>query len=91
MEGPDYLRFVLALAFVLALMGVVAHLLKRFGTGRFSMPSKNDKRLTIIETRMVDTRHKLALVKCDDQEHLLLISPESQCVIQTNIKKAASQ
>lgn len=91
MEGPDYIRFVLALAFVLALMGIVAHLLKRYGTGRFAMPSKTDKRLTVIETRMVDSRHKLALVKCDDQEHLLLISPENQCVIQSNIKKTASQ
>lgn len=90
MEGPDYIRFILALAFVLALMGIIAHLLKRYGAGRFSMPGKTDRRLTVLETRMVDSRHKLALVKCDDQEHLLLISPDNQCVIQSNIKKASN-
>jgi flagellar protein FliO/FliZ len=91
MDGPDYLRFVLALAFVLALMGILAHLIKRMGWGKIGMPGKKEKRLAVLELRALDSRHRLALVKCDAREYLLLLSPESQCVVDSNFQKAAPE
>jgi len=86
MEGPDYLRFVLALAFVLALMGLLGYLAKRFGWGGIGkmMPGK---RLAVLESRPLDGRHKLVLTKCDDREYLLLLSHDHGSVIADLSKK----
>ncbi len=77
----DYLRFILALAFVLALMGLVAYGLRRFGLDRLSLGGPAKKRLSVLETRLIDHRHKLVLVACDGREHLLLLGPQGQTVI----------
>src|SRR5690349_15594611 len=90
MEGPDYMRFVLALAFVLALMGILGHLAKRLGWGKLSMGTKNGQRLSLVETRHIDGRHKLALVKCDGREYLLVLGPDHSRVIDNNIAKDAA-
>lgn len=88
MEWSEYLRFVFALAFVLALMGLLALLARRTGLGRMALGS--GRRLALIELRSIDTRHKLALVKCDDREHLIVLGPQGQTVIDTNVTPAPS-
>lgn len=90
MDGPDYLRFVLALAFVLALMGLLAHLAKRMGWGKFAIGSAPGSRLSLIETRHIDARHKLALVKCDGREFLLVLGPDHSRIVADLSKKDAA-
>ncbi len=85
----DYLRFVFALAFVLALMGILALVFKRSGLGKIAMGLGAGRRLTLIEVRTLDSRHKLALVKCDDREHLIVLGPQGHTVIDTNIPTPA--
>lgn len=90
MEGPDYLRFVLALVFVLALMGILAQVVKRMGWGKFAIGMKNGRqRLSLLETRHIDGRHKLALVKCDEREYLLMLGPDHSRVIDQISKRDA--
>lgn len=87
--GPhDYLKLVLALAFVLALMGVVAQLAKRGGLG--TAMAGRGKRLAVLEARQIDARHKLVLVKCDEREHLLVLSPDDTRIIDNNVPPKAT-
>lgn len=84
MGAQDYIRFILALCAVLAMMGLLAYALKRYGVGGAPLPGMK-RRLNVLETRPLDHRHKLVIVKCDDREHLLLLGPQGQSVVDANI------
>ncbi len=84
MGASDYLRFILSLAFVLALMVLLSYIVRRTGLGTAN-PLGRNKRLNIQETRQIDPRHKLVLIKCDDREHLVILGPQGQTIIDSNI------
>jgi flagellar protein FliO/FliZ len=82
----DYLRFMLALAFVLGLILGAALLAKRFGIGNQApMRLRGQKRLAIVESMALDTKHRLLLVRRDQTEHLIVIGGMSDLVIETGI------
>ena len=87
MEIADYLRFALALAFVLGLIGILAIVAKRFGMApRISKGlGTSDKRLRIVDVATVDAKRRLVLVRRDDVEHLILLGPTSETVVETGI------
>lgn len=89
MGAHDYLKFILSLGFVLALMGLLAYAMRRAGLGKMGLTGMN-KRLGVLETRPIDHRHKLVLVKCDDREHLIILGPQGQTVIDANIPTKAT-
>lgn len=76
--GTSLLRGLLALIFVLALIGVLTALARRFGWG-YSGRFRRDRghRLSISETIPLDARRRLVLVRRDDVEHLLLLGAGS--------------
>ncbi|MDD9876713.1 MAG: flagellar biosynthetic protein FliO [Magnetovibrio sp.] len=87
MDTADYLRFALALIFVLGLIGVLASVARKAG---FGFPAKainpdGKRRLSIVEITALDSRRRLALIRRDDVEHLLLLTPTSEVVIETGI------
>lgn len=89
MEWADYMRFVLSLGFVLGLIGLCAAGVKRFGLlpGMSAMSSRTkERRIKIIETLPIDTKNRVVLLRFDNQEHLLLIGPESGSVIEAGMK-----
>lgn len=90
MELMDYFRFLLALVFVLGLIGVLATLARRAGLGFPAAAIKpgNKRRLSVVEVTAVDGRRRMVLVRRDDVEHLLLISPTSETVIEKGIATA---
>lgn len=87
MEGMDYLRFLLALIFVLGLIGILAAVARRAGWGFPSTVIKpgRTRRLSVVEVTPVDSRRRMVLIRRDNIEHLLLISPTSEKVIERNI------
>ena len=87
MEAMDYFRFLLALVFVLGLIGVLATLGRRAGLGFPAAAIKpgRKRRLSVVEVTAVDGRRRMVLVRRDDVEHLLLISPTSETVIERGI------
>ncbi len=92
MDLEVYLRFVLALIFVLGLIGGLALLARRFGFGgRMIIQAGQKQRLSITEVRPVDGRHKLVLVKRDGIEHLLMIGPANTLVIENDVPPAIAQ
>ena len=75
MAPSDFLRAVFALVLTLGLIGLAAVALRRYGPGalsRFGAPKK-DRRLTVIESLVLDPARRLVLVSCDGQERLLLL------------------
>ena len=83
MDITDYLRFVFALAFVIALILILAVLAKRYGLGYRTISKRTMKRrLSISEIMPLDGKRKLVLVRRDDQEHLLLIGGMNDLVVE---------
>lgn len=76
MAGVDFLRFVGALLVVIALMLGFAYVMRRWGSRLPDLMGNSgpDKRLAVLETRAIDARTKLVLVRRDSREHLLVIS-----------------
>jgi flagellar protein FliO/FliZ len=82
----DIVRLVAALVFVLALIGLLAWLLRRFGP---TMRLGRVGRLALVESIAVDSRRRLLLVRRDQTEHLLLIGGTGDLVIETGITSAS--
>ncbi|CAN7593316.1 flagellar biosynthetic protein FliO [Phenylobacterium sp. LjRoot225] len=71
----DFARAFFALALTLGLLGLCAVALRRFGPdvlARFAAPRK-ERRLTVVETLVLDPSRRLVLVSCDGRERLLLL------------------
>lgn len=80
----DFLKFVAALAFVLALMGGLALVLKRLNLGQTQL-SPTKKRLKTLEILPLDARRKLVLLQRDNIQHLVILGPSGETVIESGI------
>lgn len=87
MDFGNYLRFVLALLFVLGLIGVFAALLRRYGVGMASAPMRKGakRRLQVVEVLALDAKRRAVLMRRDDVEHLVVLGPDQQTVVETGI------
>ena len=84
MNYDSYLRYLVSLVFVIGLIGVFAWALRRFGpAGRLKLAGQ--RRLAVIEILALDARRRLVLLRRDDQEHLILLGPARDLVIETGI------
>jgi len=85
-EFTTYFKFMLALVFVLGLIGVMAWGTRKFGFLRGTIRAGNGKRrLEIVEIAPIDSKRKLMLVRRDRTEHLLLLGITGDLVIETGI------
>jgi flagellar protein FliO/FliZ len=76
MDFSYFLRAVFGLAITLGLLGVAAVALRRFGPdalARFGAPARKARRLSVVETLVLDPSRRLVLVACDGEETLLLL------------------
>lgn len=82
MDYTTYIRFVVALVFVLALIGAATWLVRRLGLGaRTPRGGGRVRRLALVEVLPVDSRRRLVLVRRDGDEHLLLIGGANDLVV----------
>jgi flagellar protein FliO/FliZ len=84
MEFDTYLRFILVLIFVLGLVLALGWVLKRSGISGSAVAGKG-KRLGIVETAFLGPKHRLILVRRDEVEHLVLVGPNSNTLIESGI------
>ena len=94
MDIELYSRFLLALVAVLALIGLLSWLARRFGLGGRLIPNKGkQRRLSIIEVMALDSRRKLVLLRRDSTEHLVLLGPGRDLLVERGIDapQAAAQ
>ncbi len=85
MDYISVMRSLFALLFVLGLIVAVAWMWRRFVQPQEINSFKKTRRLSVIQSIMLDGRNKLALIKRDDQEHLILISQTGNLIIEKNI------
>ena len=95
MDALDYLRFLAALAATLGLLLLAAwglrkygHRLGAIGLGGASAPAR--RRLEIVETLALGPRQRVVILRRDDAEHLLALSPDRATVIEANVDKAST-
>lgn len=84
----DILRAIFALAFVIGLMWLLSYVLKKYGW-RFGLPTAlsmgRERRLKLVEILPLDHRNKVALIRQDGKEHLLLINADNATIIEKNL------
>lgn len=82
MGYETYLQFVLALAFVVALIVACAFIARRFGLAGRLAARGGTRRLAILEVLPLDAKRRLVLLKRDGVEHLVLLGLQSDLVIE---------
>jgi flagellar protein FliO/FliZ len=85
-------KFFIAFAVVLALIGLTAWLVRRFGANRLGGANARGRqpRLAVIDAAAVDGRRRLVLIRRDNVEHLLMIGGPTDVVVEQNIVRASS-
>lgn len=87
MDTVDFPRFVLAFLLVLGLIGLLAFFLRRYGEKTRALLGVKEMghRLQVVETRYLDSKRRLVLVKRDNTEHLLLLGEGGNAVVESDI------
>ena len=87
MDWENYFRFVLALTFVLGLIGLLALVVRRYGIGmgQVTMRKGTQRRLQLVEVMPLDAKRRAVLIRRDEVEHLVILGPESETVVETHI------
>lgn len=80
-------QFAVALVFVIALIVVLANVARRFGFGGAAAArlGRGHRRLAISEVLSLDGRRRLVLVRRDEVEHLVILGPGSETVVEAGI------
>ena len=85
MDAALLLKFASAFVFVIASMLLLSWAVKRMGLSGQSFAPGARKRLKIVELLQLDHRRRLVLVRRDDREHLLVLGPGGETVVETGI------
>src|SRR5262245_40845002 len=91
-DMPFAAWMVIALVIVVALIGTIAWLVRRFGARHLAETSARGRQphLDVIETANVDGRRRLVLIRRYGTEHLMMIGGPTDVVIETNIMREAT-
>ncbi len=82
MENFDIAKYFFALVLVLSLMGGLWLLLKKAGMGGAPfLKSASRRRLSVVEILALDPKRKAVILRCDDQEHLVILGQTSETVV----------
>jgi flagellar protein FliO/FliZ len=78
-ELLDWARSLFALIATLALIVGVAYGARRLGM--LQPGAQGPKRMRVTESLMLDPRRRMVIVKCDDREHLILLGPGGDILV----------
>jgi flagellar protein FliO/FliZ len=87
MDFEVYARFLFALVLVLALIAALTWAVRRFGfAGQLATNAGKSRRLTVVEVKTLDARRRLVLLRRDGFEHLVLLGPNQDLLLETGIE-----
>ncbi len=90
----DIARMMFALLFVLGLIGGCALLARRFGVAEqiksAGAPGRRQKRLRLIETMALDRTQRIAIIQCDERQHLISMGPNGVRLLQQSLPEPLS-
>ncbi len=84
MDVLDFARYFAALLLVLGLIGAAGLATRKFGVPGLAKPA-SVRRLQIVESLMLSPRQRLAIIRRDNVEHLVLISQAGASLIEAGI------
>ncbi len=83
-------RSLVALAVVLALITAATWVARRYLASGFIGNLGGKRRLSVVESTMLDGKSRLVLVRRDSTEHLLVLGPGGAVVVESGIPSAAT-
>jgi flagellar protein FliO/FliZ len=89
-ELQGLLRFAFALGVVLLLIAAVAWLARRFMAGG-TMPLGKKRRLALVEVLPLDGKSRLAIVRRDEVEHLIVLGPTAATIVESGFRAPAGE
>ncbi len=85
MFSPEILRILFGFVAVLGLIGISALAARKLGLASATGGMARKRRLAIVETLAIDARRRAVIIKCDDTEHLIVLSATGETVIERNL------
>jgi len=83
-EASSLIRVALSLGLVTGLILLVGWFMKKSGVHRRWHSGRSiDARLEVKSSLLIDPRRRLVLVRCDQREHLLLLGPTQDLLIES--------
>lgn len=86
MIAAEILRIIAALIAVIGLIGLAALAARKFGLASASGGFMRQRRLAVVETLALDARRRLAIIKCDDREHLIVLGATAETLIESDLE-----
>lgn len=83
-DGPALLQALLALIFVLCLIGLTAVAARRYMPLLDRKLALPNRRLQVVETLPLDPQHRAVLLRCDDTEHLVVLGTGGMAVLSSS-------
>jgi flagellar protein FliO/FliZ len=84
MTATQMIRFAAALLLVVAMMIGLGLIMRRVNAGSGFRPGQK-RRLKIVEMMNLDHRRRLFLIRRDDREHLVILGPTGETVVESGI------
>lgn len=89
MEFVDFGRYAGGLLVTLGLLALALVLLRRFGpTAGGASPQLAERRIAIAESRMIDAKRRLVVVRYAEKEHLILLGAAGEQLIASAVPTA---
>ncbi len=81
----DFARILFGLIAVIGMIGIAAFAAKKAGLATASGGFVRKRRLAVVENLALDGRRRLAIIKCDGAEHLIVLGANNETVIAHNL------
>mgnify|MGYP003668852731 CR=1 FL=1 len=78
-----YVRLFFAFAFTIGLIGAVYWLARRYAGKLGIMRTHATGRLSVVGQISLDARRRIMLIRCDGREHLLMLGPNNDLIIES--------
>ncbi|MEO1136425.1 MAG: flagellar biosynthetic protein FliO [Pseudomonadota bacterium] len=88
MLASEILRMVLGLAAVIGMIGLAALAVRKAGLSSLACVAGQKRRLSVSEMLPLDARRRLALIRCDEREYLVILGPAGETLVASDLKAA---
>ncbi len=88
---PEIARVLFGLLAVIGLIGLAAYAARKAGLASMTGGLSRHRRLALVETLALDARRRIAIIKCDDREHLVILGPAGETVVARDMEAAAQE
>lgn len=86
MLASEILRMVLGLAAVIGMIGLAALAARKAGLSSFTGAAGQKRRLSVSEMLPLDARRRLALIRCDEREYLVILGPAGETLVASDLE-----